>query len=325
MGQTETERKKQNRLRPPGTGLRQLIGRGLSSAKSGTAIWRLLLRILTNEGMETDLRNRVVMVTGASGGIGSAVARAFAREHARLVLHYYRGRKAAIDLQRELEPADSILVKADLSKEGDAQKLFETAVKRFGSVDTLIANAGAWEIPDLPMHKMSLAHWQRTMDGVLTNTFLSLRQFLRLVEKQKRGNAVLVASTAAVFGEAGHADYAAAKAAIAYGLTRTLKNEIARIAPNTRAYCGGRINCVCPGWTVVPRTKEKLANPDMIRKAASTMALPRIGRPEDMANAAVFLSSDTLARHITGQILVIAGGMEGRQLWHPSEIDPAIA
>jgi 3-oxoacyl-[acyl-carrier protein] reductase len=133
-----------------------------------------------------------------------------------------------------------------------------------------------------------------------------------------------VASTAAVFGEAGHTDYSAAKAAIAYGFTRSLKNEIVRLAPHTRDYCGGRVNCVCPGWTVVPRLAAKLTDRKTIRKVVATMALPHLARPEDIANAVVFLSSDTLARHITGQILVIAGGMEGRQLWEPEQIDPGL-
>jgi len=158
---------------------------------------------------------------------------------------------------------------------------------------------------------------------VLTSTFLCLREFFRLVAKQKRGNAVLIGSTAAVFGEANHADYAAAKAAIAFGLTRTLKNELSRLAPHTHDYCGGRINCVCPGWTVVPRSAAKLSNARTVRKATATMALPQIARPDDIANAVVYLSSDTLARHVTGQNLVIAGGMEGRLLWQPEEIDPS--
>jgi len=159
---------------------------------------------------------------------------------------------------------------------------------------------------------------------VLTSAFLSLREFLRLVAKQKRGSAVLVASTAGVFGEAGHADYASAKAAMAFGLTRTMKNEMSRLAPHTADYCGGRINCVCPGWTVVPRNAAKLADAAIVRKVTATMALPQIGRPDDIANAVVFLSSDALARHLTGQTLVVAGGMEGRLLWRPEEIDPTI-
>ncbi len=267
----------------------------------------------------------MVLITGASGGIGSGVARAFAAEGARLVLHYHRGRANVAALQRQLRGIENLALNADLSSETQVRRLFARAVRRFGRVDTLIANAGAWETRDVPLHEMSLHQWRRTLDGVLTTTFLSLREFLRLVAKQKQGNAVLIASTAAVFGEAGHADYASGKAAIAYGLTRSLKNEIARLAPHTRAYCGGRVNCVCPGWTVVPRLAARLREEQIIRRVTATMALPQLARPADIAAAAVFLASDALARHITGQTLVVAGGMEGRLLWQAGEINPALA
>jgi 3-oxoacyl-[acyl-carrier protein] reductase len=148
---------------------------------------------------------------------------------------------------------------------------------------------------------------------------------LQLARAQQRGNIVVISSTAGVFGEPGHGDYAAAKSALAYGFTRTLKNEIARLAPHTADYCGGRANCVCPGWTVTPMTENLLQDHEMVRKVTTTMALPQIGRAEDIANAVVYLASDKLARHVTGQTLVIAGGMEGRRLWLPEEIDPAIA
>ena len=273
--------------------------------------------------MDAQLRGRVVVVTGASGGIGSAIARQFAAEGARLVLHYHRGRSRIAELKSELRAAEVLALRADLTREADVKRLFTQAAKHFGRVDTLVANAGSWETRDVPLHRMSLRQWRQTLDGVLTSAFLSVREFLRLVAKQRRGNAVLIASTAAVFGEAGHADYAAGKAALAYGLTRSLKNELSRLAPHRRDYCGGRINCISPGWTLVPRNAARLRDPDTARKVTATMALPQIGRPEDMAHAAVFLASDVLARHITGQNLVIAGGMEGRRLWQPHEIDPA--
>jgi 3-oxoacyl-[acyl-carrier protein] reductase len=274
--------------------------------------------------MNSELTSKVVVITGASGGIGSAIARKFAEEGARLVLHCHANLEKAEKLQAELKGVDSLVVKANLTKEAEVKRLFAAAVKRFKRVDVLVANAGFWETRDVPLHEMSLKQWRSTLDGVLTSAFLSLREFLRIVAKQKRGSAVLVASTAGVFGEAGHADYASAKAAMAYGLTRTMKNEMSRLAPHTADYCGGRINCVCPGWTVVPRNASKLGDAAIVRKVTATMALPQIGRPDDIANAVVFLSSDALARHLTGQTLVVAGGMEGRLLWRPEEIDPRI-
>ncbi|HEY4984395.1 MAG TPA: SDR family oxidoreductase [Verrucomicrobiae bacterium] len=274
--------------------------------------------------MNTNLEGRVVVVTGASGGIGSAVARRFAEEGARLVLHYRRGRDRAEALRKELSGADALLVRADLTRESDVRHLFSVAAKKFGSVDTLVANAGSWETRDIPLHQMTLRQWRATLDTVLTSVFLSTREFLKLVARQRHGNAVLIASTAGVFGEAGHADYASAKAAMAYGLTRTLKNEIARIAPHTKNYCGGRVNCICPGWTIVPRNAGKLGNAATVRKVTATMALPQIARADDIANLAVFLSSDKLARHVTGQTILVAGGMEGRWLWQPEEVDPTI-
>jgi len=273
--------------------------------------------------MNTNLTGKVILITGASGGIGSAMARAFAGEGAKLVLHYHRNLAGARKLQRELAAAEPFLVRADLTKESQVRDLFAQVLKQFRRVNTLVANAGSWETREVPLHRVPLKQWRGTLDGVLTSTFLCLREFFRLVAKQKRGNAVLIGSTAAVFGEANHADYAAAKAAMAFGLTRSLKNELSRLAPHTRDYCGGRINCVCPGWTVVPRSAKKLTNAKTIRKVTATMALPQIARPDDIANAVLYLSSDTLARHVTGQTLVIAGGMEGRLLWQPEEIDPS--
>jgi 3-oxoacyl-[acyl-carrier protein] reductase len=265
--------------------------------------------------MNTALTGKVVIVTGASGAIGSATARRFAEEGANVVLHYHRNRKSVEALRSELKSVETVTIRADLSKETETQRLFGQVLKQFGRVDTLVANAGTWETRDVPVHQMSLRQWRHTLDHVLTNTFLCMREFFAIVARQKRGNALLIASTAGVFGEPGHSDYAAAKSAMAFGFTRSLKNEIARLAPPARNYCGGRVNCICPGWTVAPRNAAKLQDSAVLQRITATMALRKVGQPDDIAHAAVFLSSDKLAGHITGQTLIIAGGMEGRLLW----------
>jgi len=271
--------------------------------------------------MDSKLKDKVVLITGASGGIGAGLARAFAEEGARLIIHYRKNQAAAEALRGELGTQRNITCGADLRKEEEVAELFKTARAAFGRIDTLVANAGIWVRDTVPLGEMSLAQWQATIESDLTTVFLCCREFFRIVKEQKQGNVVLIGSTAGIFGEAGHADYAAAKSAIAHGLTRTLKNEISRIAPHTADYCGGRVNCVCPGWTYTPMTDRGLNDPEMLRRVTATMALPQIARAEDVSHAVVYLASDSLARHLTGQVMIVAGGMEGRWLWQPNEVD----
>ena len=120
---------------------------------------------------------------------------------------------------------------------------------------------------------------------------------------------VLVGSTAGLFGEAGHADYSSAKAAMTHGLLLSLKNEIVRGAPN------GRVNLVAPGWTVTPMTESEL-NQELVDRVTATMALRKVATAEDVARAIVFLCSPAASGHVTGQVITVAGGMEGRLL-HP--------
>jgi 3-oxoacyl-[acyl-carrier protein] reductase len=256
--------------------------------------------------VDTGLGGKSVLVTGASGGIGAATARAFAIEGSRIALHYNRGRERAEAVAAEIP--DSILVQADLTREEDADRLFAETREALGGLDVCVANAGAWPEEDVPLWKLSLARWESTLAANLTVTFLTARGFLREVECSGRGSLVLVGSTAAVFGEAGHADYSAAKSAIAYGLVRTLKNEIVRVAPR------GRVNAVCPGWTASPMTRSSLEDPELIARVTRTMPLRKVGQPEDVARQIVMLASDEISGHVTGQVVVVAGGMEGRVL-----------
>jgi 3-oxoacyl-[acyl-carrier protein] reductase len=248
-----------------------------------------------------------VVVTGASGGIGSACALAFAAEGARVLVHFHRGEERAQALAEELGGAP--VAQADLTVEAEVDRLFAEARDALGQVDVCAAVAGVWPSEDVPVWELSLERWEETLRANLTASFLVARAFLREVERNGHGSLVLVGSTAGVFGEAGHADYAAAKSALTGGLLLSLKNEIARIAPR------GRVNAVAPGWTESPMTRGHV-DPDRVRAISRTMALRKVAQPEDVAAQVVVLASDTLSGHVTGQLVVVAGGMEGRTV-HP--------
>jgi 3-oxoacyl-[acyl-carrier protein] reductase len=258
--------------------------------------------------MDTQLEGKGILVTGGAGGIGSAVVRAFAEERSKVAVHYHQSGDKAEALARQVGGA---AVRADLTSEADVDALVPAAVKALGRLDVLVANAGVWPTVDEPVWKMSLERWRRTLAENLDSVFLSCRAFLRHVETTGTGNIVIIASTAGLFGEAGHADYATAKGALASGFLRSLKNELTRIAPL------GRVNTVCPGWTAVERHQEKLGDAAFVRRVTRTMPLRKLGLPEDVARAVVTLASDRISGHVTGQVITVAGGMEGRVLHEP--------
>jgi 3-oxoacyl-[acyl-carrier protein] reductase len=261
--------------------------------------------------MKSGLTDKAFLITGASGGIGQATARAFAEEGARLALHYHHNRESVVELSDSLD-VETVLVQANVSKEEEVAAMYRDALASLERLDGVVVNAGIWIAEETPLHRMSLEQWNTTMAADLTGAFLTCREFLRHLEKDPRDEAsiVFVASTAALFGEENHTDYSSAKAAMAYGLTRSLKNEIVRLAPR------GRVNCVSPGWVDTPMASASMEDPEAIRRVTATMALRKIATAEDVANAIVFFSSSELAGHLSGSILPIAGGMEGRWL-HP--------
>ena len=261
--------------------------------------------------IETGLSGKGVVVTGASSGIGSACASAFAAEGARVVVHFHRGE------ERAREVADAIgavaVAQADLRVEADADRLFAEARAALGSVDVCAAVAGVYPSEDVPLWELSLDRWEETVRANLTATFLTARAFLREVARQGHGSLVLVGSTAGVFGEQDHADYAAAKSGILGGLLLSAKNEVARISKTAR------VNAVAPGWTVSPMTRG-LLDEASVRRITTTMPLRKVATADDVASQVVVLASDALSGHVTGQIVVVAGGMEGRVI-HPDEED----
>ncbi|HET8758453.1 MAG TPA: SDR family oxidoreductase [Solirubrobacteraceae bacterium] len=255
--------------------------------------------------MELGLEGTAALVTGGAGGIGAATARALAAEGVRVAVHYHSSHEAATRLAAEI---DGVALHADLRDEAAADRLVPAAVERLGRLDACVANAGTWDPEDVPVAEMSLDRWRATIESNLTATFLTARAYMRHVAQSGAGSLVLVGSTSGIFGEGGHGDYSAAKAAM-HGLLPTLKNEIVRSAPH------GRVNLVAPGWTVTPMTEGELTQ-ETVDRVTATMALRKVATAEDVARAIVFLCSPLASGHVTGQVITVAGGMEGRLL-HP--------
>jgi 3-oxoacyl-[acyl-carrier protein] reductase len=253
--------------------------------------------------VQTGLAGKGVLVTGASGGVGAACARAFAAEGARVAVHYHRGEERAREVAAALDGAP--VLQADLTDEHEVDRLFAAARAALGRIDVCAAVAGVWPSQDVPVWELPLERWENTVRQNLTSSFLTARGFLREVERNGHGSLVLVGSTAGLVGEAGHADYAAAKSAILGGLLLSLKNEVVRVAPRAR------VNAVAPGWTETPMTRGHV-DPATVRNVTRTMALRKVAAAEDVARQVVVLASDELSGHVTGQVVTVAGGMEGR-------------
>lgn len=267
------------------------------------------------------LAGSTALVTGASGGIGRALARTFHAEGCNLVLHAH----TRLDDLRRFADAEAFgdrahCVAADVRDPDAVAAAFAEGEARFGRIDVAVANAGRWPRPDEPLHLAPVSRVRETVEINLMGATWTARAFMDGLARHGprpdgRGAALcFVGSTAGRFGERGHADYALAKAGL-YGLVRTLKNEVVRLDPFAR------VNMVEPGWTVTEMARAELDVPGNVARAVRTMPLRQLARAADIARAVVVLCSPGLSRHVTGEVLTVAGGMEGRVLWDVADVD----
>lgn len=235
-----------------------------------------------------------VVITGASGGIGAACARAFARAGYGVALHYHTGEDRARRVMEEINfhGGDAEIFPADLSREEEVSALFDRAEKRFGFLDTLVNNAGvSWRglLTD-----MTPAEWNRLLAVDLTGVFLCCRRALPAMIREKRGSIVNVSSMWGEVGASCEAAYSAAKAGV-LGLTKALAKE--------EGPSGVRVNAVTPGVIDTPMNGA-LTGEDLAALREET-PLGRTGTPEDVARAVLFLAEHPF---LTGQILGVSGG-----------------
>lgn len=262
--------------------------------------------------METGLKGKKILLSGASGGIGSEIARMFDREGSKQILTYLADERGKVEIEqlKETLKGEYITYPADLTKEREVETIFKVADERYGRIDILVACAGVWS-ETKSIADRTLEEWNRAFQLNSTADFLLTRGFFRNLRKYKGdfGSVVYIGSTAGIIGEAMHHDYAATKSAIIYGLAQTLRVEITEFAKR------GRVNVVCPGWCATPVTEEMLKDKQFVHTITSTIPLRKVATPRDIAAAVLYLASDELAGHVSGQVLSVSGGMDGR-LYH---------
>lgn len=241
------------------------------------------------------LKDKVAIVTGASRGIGRAIALALAAEGAKVVVNYASSGEAAQKVVGEITDAggNALAFQADVSQEEQVEALLKNTIEKFGRVDVLVNNAGITR--DTLLLRMKPADWQAVINLNLTGVFLCTRAVSKIMLKQRSGRIINIASVAGQMGNPGQANYSAAKAGV-IGFTKTVAKELASR--------GVTVNAVAPGFIATEMTKE-LNSEDILKY----IPLARYGEPEEVAGMVRFLAADPAAAYITGQVFNVDGGM----------------
>jgi 3-oxoacyl-[acyl-carrier protein] reductase len=244
-----------------------------------------------------DLKGKVVLITGASRGIGKASALMLARAGCDLAINFCNNEKEA---HKVAEGAEKIGVKAtiyhaDVSEKQQVEKMVVGVIKEFGRIDILVNNAGIWKYAAID--RMSEEQLRETLEVNLNGTFYPITASVPYMIKQGGGNIINLSSTAGQRGEPFHSHYAAAKGAI-ISLTKSLAVELATF--------NIRVNCVAPGWVDTDMSHQSLAGEDK-EKILQVIPLGRAGTAEEIAGSVLFLASE-LSTFITGEIINVNGG-----------------
>lgn len=245
-----------------------------------------------------DLKDKVVLITGASRGIGAAAAIRFAQSGANLALNYFRHEREASDVASKVRSfgVRAVTVQTDVSRFEDVRALFDQTIEKFGRIDIVVANAGVWT--EGAVDQLDPSQWQETIAVNLNGVYACCHFAARVMKEQQSGRIITVSSTAGQRGEAFHSHYAASKGGI-ISLTKSLATELGPY--------GITVNSVAPGWVDTDMSAGPLRNPHEIEKIVEGIPLRRVATADDVAGPILFLASD-LARHITGEVLNVNGG-----------------
>lgn len=241
------------------------------------------------------LRDQVAIVTGASRGIGRAIALALAAEGAKIAVNYASSSAAAEEIVGAIEAAggNAMALQADVSKADQVETLINATQEKWGRVDVLVNNAGITR--DTLLLRMKPEDWQAVIDLNLTGVFLCTRAVSKIMLKQRAGRIINIASVAGQMGNPGQANYSAAKAGV-IGFTKTVAKELASR--------GITVNAVAPGFIATDMT-DGLKSEEILK----FIPLGRYGQPEEVAGLVRFLAADPAAAYITGQVMNVDGGM----------------